>query len=117
MGEVILPNGFTSTENVGDARYIGFEAATELDVLELINGGVPSPYANLTLYGNVTLLDAGQIPATRRRMHRITRSKPARSIVTKIRSKSRYLARSLTVSSVTMAIPSKASFPLTTFGT
>ncbi|HLN96862.1 MAG TPA: TonB-dependent receptor plug domain-containing protein, partial [Pyrinomonadaceae bacterium] len=58
IGEVILPNGFTSTENVGDARYIGFEAATELDVLALINGGVPNPYGNLKLYGNVTLLDA-----------------------------------------------------------
>jgi Fe(3+) dicitrate transport protein len=58
VGEVILPNGFTSTSNVGDARYFGFEAATELDVLSLINGGVPSPYGNLTLYGNVTLLDA-----------------------------------------------------------
>jgi Fe(3+) dicitrate transport protein len=58
IGDVILPNGFTSTENVGDSRYIGFEAATELDVLSLINGGVPSPYGNLTLYGNVTLLDA-----------------------------------------------------------
>src|SRR5438552_8076068 len=58
VGEVILPNGFTSTGNIGDARYIGFEAASELDVLSLINGGVPSPYGNLTLYGNVTLLDA-----------------------------------------------------------
>jgi Fe(3+) dicitrate transport protein len=58
IGEVILPNGFTSTENVGGARYIGFEAATELDILSLINGGTPSPYGNLTLYGNVTLLDA-----------------------------------------------------------
>ena len=58
VGEVILPNGFTSTENVGDSRYVGFEAATELDILSLINGGVPSPYGNLTLYGNVTLLDA-----------------------------------------------------------
>jgi Fe(3+) dicitrate transport protein len=58
IGEVILPNGFTSTENVGDARYIGFEAATELDILSLINGGAPSPYGNLVLYGNVTLLDA-----------------------------------------------------------
>jgi Fe(3+) dicitrate transport protein len=58
IGEVILPNGFTSTENVGDARYIGFEAATELDILSLINGGAPSPYGNLKLYGNVTLLDA-----------------------------------------------------------
>ncbi len=58
VGEIILPNGFTSTANVGDARYIGFEAATELDVLSLINGGVPSPYGNLLLYGNITLLDA-----------------------------------------------------------
>jgi Fe(3+) dicitrate transport protein len=58
VGEIILPNGFTSTANVGDARYIGFEAATELDVLALINGGAPSPYGNLLLYGNVTLLDA-----------------------------------------------------------
>ena len=58
VGEVILPNGFTSTANVGDARYIGFEAATELDILSLINGGAPSPYGNLTLYGNVTYLDA-----------------------------------------------------------
>jgi Fe(3+) dicitrate transport protein len=58
VGEIILPNGFTSTGNIGDSRYIGFEAATELDVLALINGGAPSPYGNLTLYGNVTLLDA-----------------------------------------------------------
>jgi Fe(3+) dicitrate transport protein len=58
IGEVILPNGFTSTSNVGDARYIGFEAATELDILSLINGGAPSQYGNLLLYGNVTLLDA-----------------------------------------------------------
>jgi Fe(3+) dicitrate transport protein len=58
VGEIILPNGFTSTGNVGDARYIGFEAATELDVLALANGGSPNPYGNLTLYGNVTLLDA-----------------------------------------------------------
>src|SRR5882724_2883268 len=58
VGEVILLNGFTSTSNVGDARYIGFEAATELDVLSMINGGTPSPYGNLTLYGNVTLLNA-----------------------------------------------------------
>jgi Fe(3+) dicitrate transport protein len=58
VGEVILPNGFTSTENVGDARYIGFEGAVELDVLSLINAGAPSPYGNLLLYGNVTLLDA-----------------------------------------------------------
>jgi Fe(3+) dicitrate transport protein len=58
VGEIILPNGFTSTSNVGNARYIGFEAAAELDVLAFINGGTPSPYGNLTLFGNVTLLDA-----------------------------------------------------------
>ena len=58
VGEVILPNGFTSTSNIGDARYIGFEAATELDILALTNGGSPSPYGNLMLFGNVTLLDA-----------------------------------------------------------
>ncbi len=58
IGEIILPNGLTSTSNVGDARYIGFEAATELDILALVNGGAPSPYGNLMLYGNVTLLDA-----------------------------------------------------------
>jgi Fe(3+) dicitrate transport protein len=58
VGEIILPNGFTSTSNVGDARYFGLEAATELDVLALTNGGAPSPYGNLLLYGNVTLLDA-----------------------------------------------------------
>src|SRR6266542_5143816 len=27
VGDILLPNGFTSTGNVGDARYIGFEAA------------------------------------------------------------------------------------------
>jgi Fe(3+) dicitrate transport protein len=58
VGDIILPNGFTSTGNIGDSRYIGFEAGTELDVLALINGGVPSPYGNLTLYDNITLLDA-----------------------------------------------------------
>jgi len=58
VGEIILPNGFTTTQNIGDSRYIGFEGATELDILSLVNGGVPSPYGNLLLYGNVTLLDA-----------------------------------------------------------
>jgi Fe(3+) dicitrate transport protein len=58
VGEIILPNGFTSTQNIGDSRYIGFEAATELDILSLINGGAPSPYGNIMLFGNVTLLDA-----------------------------------------------------------
>jgi outer membrane receptor protein involved in Fe transport len=53
-----LPNGFTSTGNIGDSRYIGFEAAAELDVLSLISGGAPSPYGNLLLYSNITVLDA-----------------------------------------------------------
>jgi Fe(3+) dicitrate transport protein len=58
VGDIILADGSTSTGNVGDARYIGFEAATELDVLALINGGAPNPYGNLLLYSNITLLDA-----------------------------------------------------------
>jgi Fe(3+) dicitrate transport protein len=48
----------TITQNVGDARYQGFEAGMELDLLALINGGTKSPYGQLSLYGNVTLLDA-----------------------------------------------------------
>ena len=49
---------FTTTQNVGDAEYTGFEAGVELDILALINGGNESPYGQLNLYGNVTLLDA-----------------------------------------------------------
>ena len=49
---------FTTTQNVGDARYAGFEAALELDLLALANGGAESPYGRLNLYGNMTLLDA-----------------------------------------------------------
>ena len=48
----------TRTENVGDARFLGLEAATELDVLALFNGGTESPYGQFNFYGNVTLLDA-----------------------------------------------------------
>ena len=44
--------------NAGDARYLGFEAAVEFDVLAAINGGNPSPWGKLNLYGNVTVLDA-----------------------------------------------------------
>src|SRR6266498_557095 len=58
VGDISLPNGFTSTGNVGDARYMGFEAASELDILGLINGGAQSPWGTLSIYGNVTLLDA-----------------------------------------------------------
>jgi Fe(3+) dicitrate transport protein len=59
------------TLNVGDARYAGFEAAMELDVLAMANGGAESPYGSLNLYANVTWLDAeftggpnnGNVPA------------------------------------------------------
>ncbi len=58
VGDISLPNGFTSTGNVGDARYFGLEAASELDVLGFINGGVQNPWGILSIYGNITLLDA-----------------------------------------------------------
>jgi Fe(3+) dicitrate transport protein len=48
----------TTFLNAGDARYFGFEAAVEFDILGAINGGAPSPWGKLNLYGNVTLLDA-----------------------------------------------------------
>jgi Fe(3+) dicitrate transport protein len=65
------PDTLIETRNVGDATYWGFEAATELDVLALINGGAESPWGRFNLYGNVTLLDAeftsgpveGNVPA------------------------------------------------------
>jgi hypothetical protein len=118
--DVILPNGFTSTENVGDSRYIGFEAATELDILSLINGGAPSPWGNLTLYGNVTLLDAeftsgpndGLVPAYAPEYQ----VKTGAIYSYKNTFNSRFLARSLTMNLVTMAIPLKASSQLITFG-
>ena len=47
VGDISLPGGLTSTGNIGDARYYGLEAAAELDVLALINGGPPSPYGML----------------------------------------------------------------------
>jgi outer membrane receptor protein involved in Fe transport len=51
VGDISLPNGFTSTGNVGDARYFGFEAAGELDVLGFINGGAQNPWGTLSIYG------------------------------------------------------------------
>ena len=57
VGDITL-NGGPSTGNVGDARYLGFEAAVEVDLLAMFNGGVESPYGQFNLYGNVTLLDA-----------------------------------------------------------
>ena len=62
VGEITGVNSagatFTTTQNVGDARYAGLEAAVELDLLGMINGGTESPYGRFNLYGNVTLLDA-----------------------------------------------------------
>jgi Fe(3+) dicitrate transport protein len=58
IAEISLPGGFTTTDNVGDARFIGAEIAAELDVLMMANGGTPSPYGSLLLYSNVTWLDA-----------------------------------------------------------
>lgn len=58
VGDISLPNGIVSTGNVGDARYFGFEAAAELDVLAMAAGGSSSPLGSLTLHGNATLLDA-----------------------------------------------------------
>jgi len=37
---------FTTTENVGDARFVGLEAATELDILALFNGARKARMAN-----------------------------------------------------------------------
>ena len=59
VGEIRVTSAdFSSTGNVGDARFVGFEAAAELDILAMINGGAESPYGQFNLYGNVTLLDA-----------------------------------------------------------
>lgn len=58
VGDIMLPGNIPSTANVGDARYMGFEAGMELDILAVINGGAESPYGRLNLYGNITLLDA-----------------------------------------------------------
>lgn len=64
VGEITTPNPnpppatLLTTQNVGDARYVGFEAAAEVDILAMINGGAESPYGQLNLYGNITLLDA-----------------------------------------------------------
>ena len=57
VGDFPLPTG-PSTGNVGDARYAGFEAAAELDMLAVFNGGNESPYGQANLYANVTWLDA-----------------------------------------------------------
>jgi Fe(3+) dicitrate transport protein len=67
IGEVEIPNPafppeppatLILTENVGDARYFGFEAAAEFDILAAINGGAESPWGKFNFYGNVTVIDA-----------------------------------------------------------
>ncbi|HEX8490563.1 MAG TPA: TonB-dependent receptor, partial [Chthoniobacterales bacterium] len=65
ISELTVPNPGTPppatvvvTQNVGDARYWGAEASVELDLLAMLNGGAESPYGRLSLFGNVTWLDA-----------------------------------------------------------
>lgn len=58
VADITLASGAPSTANAGDARYMGFEGAVELDILALINGGAESPYGRFNLYANVTVLDA-----------------------------------------------------------
>jgi len=58
VGDITLPGNIPTTANVGDARYVGFEAGAELDILAIINGGAESRYGHFSLYGNITLLDA-----------------------------------------------------------
>lgn len=80
IGVVALPGGFSTVENGGRSQTWGLEAAAQLDVIGLIDAlhGAPAPapvgkdsktvvpvektlvdrFGSLTLYGNVTLLDA-----------------------------------------------------------
>ncbi len=82
IGNIALPGGRSTLGNVGRAQHLGFEAATEFDIIGFIDhlhgsASAPIPYSgkekqvlpptppslverfgNLSLYGNVTLLDA-----------------------------------------------------------
>lgn len=81
IGTIALPGGRSTVANVGRAQHWGVEAAAELDVIGLIDAlrGEPAPaptgkdsktvvtpaeqslvdrYGSLSLYGNLTLLDA-----------------------------------------------------------
>jgi Fe(3+) dicitrate transport protein len=78
IGTVALPGGRSTLQNVGRAQHFGIEASGELDVLELFDspavaatasdaksGGkstapprLTQRFGSLSLYGNVTLLDA-----------------------------------------------------------
>jgi Fe(3+) dicitrate transport protein len=75
IGTIALPGGFSTLANVGHARHFGIEAAGELDLIGMgdglaarrlppaEDGKAPPPelfnhYGSLSLYGNVTLLDA-----------------------------------------------------------
>lgn len=79
IGTIALPGGFSTLGNVGRAQHFGIEASGELDILGLIDsystrttttstakdGDKPAPATaplqrsgSLSLYGNVTLLDA-----------------------------------------------------------
>ena len=52
------PRELPTTGNVGDAHHIGIEAAAELNLLAIFNGGTERPYGRFSLYANLTLLDA-----------------------------------------------------------
>jgi Fe(3+) dicitrate transport protein len=76
IGSIALPGGRSTLQNVGRAQHFGIEASGELDVLEFIDPPVTSAtdpksggksaasariaqrFGSLSLYGNVTLLDA-----------------------------------------------------------
>lgn len=81
VGDIILPNGFTSTGNVGDARYIGFEVAGELDLPSLINGGAQSPWALLPCPAMLLFSTLSSPPDLTKAIRRLTRrainSRPA----------------------------------------
>ncbi len=81
IGTIALPGGRSTLDNVGRAQHYGVEAALDLDLIGLLDAlhGTPAPaplgkdgkavaapvektlverYGSLSLYGNVTLLDA-----------------------------------------------------------
>ncbi|MDQ3626216.1 MAG: TonB-dependent receptor [Verrucomicrobiota bacterium] len=85
IGTVALPGGRSTLGNVGGAHHYGIEASGELDVLGLLTSSrrtltpatpgkgmaepaaeAASPYGSLSLYGNITLLDAEFVSGPRK---------------------------------------------------
>ena len=124
VGEITGVNAagatFTTTQNVGDARYAGFEAAVELDLLAMINGGTESPYGRFNLYGNVTCWMRSTRAARARGSIRptppIIRSKSAASIAGRKSSKSVCSATWWTIHSLIRITRFRTSFPPTQCG-